>query len=197
MFGRLCLSAFLVGVLLGAASAADMPVAPAGPAYYPGGITPVPHYNWTGVYVGGNAGGAWANQSGATTTDAVTGAFVTTSSGSTSGFIGGGQIGANWFFSPNFVLGIEGDFDALTNENTLNAPDGSNQHVGKLKFLSTARGRFGLTADRFMLYGTGGFAWGQNEVTRTQITGSCEQRHSWDRRNHYQQPHWLDRRCRR
>jgi outer membrane immunogenic protein len=152
-----------------AARSADLPVARA-PAYYPGVVTPVPYYDWGGVYIGLNAGSAWLSQNAGTITNSTTGAFVATSQSLASrGFAGGGQIGANWFIAPSFVLGVEADFDELTNSTTVTSLDGSNQHANKLKFLSTARGRFGLTADRFMFYFTGGFAWGENSVTRTQI----------------------------
>jgi len=50
--------------------------------------------------------------------------------------------------------------------------DGSAIYGDKLKYLSTVRGRLGLTADRFMFYLTGGYAWGEEHVTRTEISGT-------------------------
>ena len=38
--------------------------------------------------------------------------------------------------------------------------------------MSTARARFGLTADRWMWYGTGGVAWADDRITRTQLVAS-------------------------
>ena len=64
-----------------------------------------PVYNWTGFYIGGNLGGAWAN---GTVTDNVTGASL---SGNNAGFIGGGTMGYNWQFAPNWVVGVEGTFE--------------------------------------------------------------------------------------
>src|SRR5712691_10578113 len=61
----------------------------------------MPLYNWTGFYVGGNLGGAWAS---GTLTDSFSGASFT---GNHSGFIGGGQIGYNWQVAPQFVVGVE------------------------------------------------------------------------------------------
>jgi outer membrane immunogenic protein len=172
---RFSLGDIAIGALVSfapAAFAADLPVPSSGPAYYPSGMTPVPYYNWTGFYIGGNFGGAWASQNSAVTTDAVTGASISSGSTNSSGFAGGGQIGANWFIYPSYMIGIEGDFDALSNDNTIVSPDGSNQHEGKLKYLSTLRGRFGLTVDRLLFYGTAGFAWGQDQITRTQNFGT-------------------------
>ncbi len=170
MIGRWWLAGVLTRAFAYAASAADLPVAP-GATYYPGVVTPNPYYNWSGFYLGANAGAAWVKQTN-TTTDVPTGAFVSTASPQSEGFAGGGQIGGNWFIGPSFVLGVEADFDALTNKTTIIATNGSNQHTASLRFLSTARGRFGLTADRFMIYFTGGGAWGDYRVTRTQITGT-------------------------
>src|SRR5262249_29568750 len=68
-------------------SAADLGrrVPPPAPAYVP--PAPLP-YLWTGCYVGGNIGGAWANID---VTEVTTGGSV---SASNSGFAGGGQIAA-------------------------------------------------------------------------------------------------------
>ena len=171
MIGRLFLASVAAGAFACGAAAADLPVAP-GPSYYPAVVTPSPYYNWGGIYIGGNAGGAWAAQNGGVITDVPTGAIIANTSSQSKGFAGGGQVGGNWFFAPSYVLGLEADFDALTNKSSVISTDGSTQHVGKLEFLSTARGRFGLTADRFMIYATGGFAWAKAEMTRTQITGA-------------------------
>src|SRR5262252_6242383 len=62
---------------------------------------PITMFSWTGIYVGGNLGGAWSQGN---VTDALTGAnFSGTSNGV---FVGGGQVGANYQFS-NLVIGIE------------------------------------------------------------------------------------------
>jgi outer membrane immunogenic protein len=155
----------------GAARAADLPVA--GPAYYPAAPRPVPYYDWTGVYLGLNAGWAWATQNTIITTDVPTGGFVSLTSGSSNGFAGGGQVGANWFIAPSYLIGVVADFDATTAHNSTTSADGTNRHDNRLKYISTARARFGLTADRFLVYTTGGFAFGETEVTRTQQTGAA------------------------
>ena len=91
----------LVGTALtalfgGSALAADL----RRPAYTP----PPPVANWTGFYIGGNLGGAWARGS---VNDSL---FGLSASSDRSGFIGGGQLGVNYQFS-NIVLGAEWDFD--------------------------------------------------------------------------------------
>src|SRR6478735_3829296 len=82
----------------GSALAADL----RRPAYTP--PPPPPVYSWTGFYIGGNLGGAWARGS---VNDSL---FGLSASSDRSGFIGGGQLGVNYQFS-NIVLGAEWDFD--------------------------------------------------------------------------------------
>ena len=90
----------------GGASAADLPIkAPR--------AAPVPLYNWTGCYVGGNAGGAWSRMD--TTRVLIDTAPPTTTlddfgRGNDSGFMGGGQVGCD-FQTTNLVFGVEAQFD--------------------------------------------------------------------------------------
>ena len=77
----------LVGTALtvlfgGSALAADL----RRPAYTP----PPPVFSWTGFYIGGNLGGAWARGS---VNDSL---FGLSASSDRSGFIGGGQLGVNY-----------------------------------------------------------------------------------------------------
>src|SRR5437870_13417678 len=94
-----------------AANAADVrarpaPYAPPPPVYAP------PPFSWTGFYLGGNIGGAWANHD---VTDTFLG--VNFNNGNSKGvFIGGGQLGFNWQVS-NIVLGLEWDIDGAANNN--------------------------------------------------------------------------------
>lgn len=106
----------------GASYAADMAVKAPPPA-----PPPAPVYNWTGWYVGLNAGGRWGGDCVDTTTTQVfhigglngnIGAAVATQgTGQTcpngAGFIIGGQIGYNWQFN-NWVTGIETDIDGVS-----------------------------------------------------------------------------------
>src|SRR5262249_12240775 len=96
-----------------AANAADVrtrpaPYAPPPPVYAP------PPFSWTGFYLGGNIGGAWAHRD-------VTDTFFLGDfgNGNNNGvFIGGGQVGYNWQVG-YAVLGIEADFDGAANNNNI------------------------------------------------------------------------------
>jgi outer membrane immunogenic protein len=108
------ISLVALGVMLGAAGAADIPVVKA--------PEPVPNvWSWNGFYGGLNAGFASA-QSDTTVTflNTVTGApllppagSVTSGATSQSGWIGGGQIGYN-FTANNWLYGVEGDFQGTS-----------------------------------------------------------------------------------
>ena len=101
----------------GLALAADIAVKGPPPA------PPAPVYNWTGFYVGGNAGvslGTFKTDFNApvavmaTIPGGASATFPTALSGTDTlypgGFVGGGQIGFNWQLSPLWVVGVEGDF---------------------------------------------------------------------------------------
>ena len=166
--------------------AADLPSLKGPPPVY---LPPPPL--WTGFYVGVNAGGTWSASNSIQTfgTDAFDfpgtflGAAAATSAtswlgnNSNGGFIGGGQVGYNYQFGPNFVAGIEADiqgvatsnnggtqnafgigFDPITGD-TLSTVTQANK---SLDYLGTVRGRLGdpYHARLGSLYATGGLAYG-------------------------------------
>jgi outer membrane immunogenic protein len=146
---------------------APYPMAPA-PAYF----------NWTGFYIGGNVGGAYASTSGTGTTvlDA-TGFPAATSyfsaSGGAGGVIGGGQIGANYQFTNHWVIGVEADIDGASvsgsssqcSFNTAGTAVGCATTTNKLNDFGTVRGRLGYAGDNLLFYGTGGWAWAQGSTS--------------------------------
>jgi outer membrane immunogenic protein len=147
-------------------SAADLPVRPGAPAYYP--VATV--YDWGGGYIGINGGYAfgqseWSDPQnpsgiGSTGNFNVNGALI----GGTMGI--SGQFGA-------FVLGAEGDLDwqnvSGTNGGTFCASIITSTVAGvgtggglscktKSTWLGTVRARGGYAWDRILLYGTVGIA---------------------------------------
>jgi outer membrane immunogenic protein len=162
--------------------AADMP----SPLVYP--APPTPTYSWTGFYVGANMGGAWASGtlSGNFTLPAppVPGAPkppppkppysldpALSMSASTSGVIGGGQLGYNWQIGA-FVLGGEWDFDWPS----LNASGG----IGNLavtantNWVNILAARFGWAADNWLWYGKAGGGWANNQATLTNVVTGAQ-----------------------
>jgi opacity protein-like surface antigen len=109
---------------------------------------PVAPYNWSGLYVGGNFGGAWTSGSLNIPGNNFYGGLTE--------YIGGVQVGYN-FQAGNFLYGVEGTFDWATFDHpTLPIPTlGSvSQH-----WIATAAGRFGVVADRWLVYGKLGAGW--------------------------------------
>jgi outer membrane immunogenic protein len=190
MIKKLILASVATALLAGSATAADLPRRQAPPPVF----VPVPVFTWTGAYFGINAGyvfdgdtrfdrttGDLANNNAAL----VAGLRPTSARVRNDGFTGGGQIGYNYQFTPGsgIVIGIEADaaYTDLNRVNTLSnttnfgplvTPGNTaitriNQYQGGLDFLGTVRGRLGYAFDRFMIYGTGGFAYGgvNNQVT--------------------------------
>lgn len=152
------------------AAAADLST-PA-PIYKAPPVGPAPYYNWTGFYAGLNVGGGWGNYN---FTNTVT-ATGTPSGGNTAGFagvLGGAQIGYNYMFGPSFVLGVEADVDGANLNGSVTSPSGAVQHSFDTDIFGTARGRAGFAVNNWLFYGTGGFAWGNEQATRDQIFGTA------------------------
>ena len=139
--------------LAGSAFAADLPSRKAPP---PVAYSPPPMFTWTGFYMGLNAGAAIRDNrwgySGFVP-------FVPANSNNGVGFTGGGQIGYNWQMN-SIVLGLEADLNYLSANNASNASYlyGASNSTGGL--LGTARGRLGFALDRWLIYATGGLAYG-------------------------------------
>jgi outer membrane immunogenic protein len=131
--------AIALALSAGSALAADLPSRKEAPVYVP---PPPPPPMWTGFYAGLNAGYGWGATSNAGTvslplldgvaaqanaldplrqlpgTGLINGSTALANSGianvNQNGFIGGGQIGYNYQWSPNFVVGLEADFQGST-----------------------------------------------------------------------------------
>jgi outer membrane immunogenic protein len=160
------ISATLVGSV-GLACAADMATKAAPmPAKAPV-APPVALYNWNGFYVGANLGYGWNNVD-STSANLATGEQTSTSS-TRHGVFGGGQIGYNWQFDPNWLIGIEGDIDAadLTGSVDGCSSAGCSHSDGKNKWFATVRGRLGLVQNNWLFFVTGGAAWLDGSTTRT------------------------------
>jgi outer membrane immunogenic protein len=141
-------------IALGTASAfaADLParVYTKAPAY-----VQAPLYNWTGFYIGGHVGGAFENNG--------FDGFVTT--GDRSAFMGGLQIGADYQFAPNWVLGIEGQYSWTDlNRTGVLGPVVVNDST---RGLGSVAGRLGYTWGPGLLYVKGGVGFRDSDLSVT------------------------------
>ncbi|NNM71802.1 outer membrane protein [Enterovirga aerilata] len=181
--------------LTAGAMAADLPSRRAAPAPY----VAVPVFTWTGFYVGVNAGygfdvGTNANNpyavspAGPATLSAPLGGYTGTvfpgGNGNRDGFVGGGQIGYNYQIG-NFVVGLEADIqyaDLVSNRSgtTVLVPGvagffGATGNRQGVDWFGTVRGRVGYAWDRLLVFGTGGFAYGDgpDNCNSTFAAGRC------------------------
>lgn len=112
------------------------------PPQYADPLVAGPLFNWTGFYAGLHGGYGWG-----------TGAGV-----STSGFVGGGQLGFNYQLNGGLVLGAETDI-------SISGIDGTAGGVTfGVDYLGSLRARVGYAVDRVMLYGTGGLGYGRGDL---------------------------------
>src|SRR5450631_1067057 len=85
------------------AGAADLGSRPYYKAPAPAYMAPV--YYWTGFYVGGHIGGAFSSDNNF--------AGLATGNNGNGRFLGGAQVGADWQFAPNWVVGAQGQYSWL------------------------------------------------------------------------------------
>lgn len=113
-------------------------------------------YNWTGFYIGGHVGGAFASgNSGLSSTDAR--------------FLGGVQVGADYQFSQNWLIGAEAQYSWLPRDNNTGGlafvPAGlaslDNRGIGSVT------GRVGYVWGPALLYAKGGYAWSDRSISVT------------------------------
>ncbi len=152
-------------VLSAPAMAADLPMKSDAPYVQP-------RFSWTGCYVGGHAGGGRGSKdmtdpvqlvqdsiSGPGTTTGVT--TVTTTP---TGAVIGGEIGCDYQFSSNVVMGIEGTASGTTMKGStmVGLPAGLPGNVALVQanndFLASVTGRIGYAFDTVLLYARGGLA---------------------------------------
>jgi outer membrane immunogenic protein len=138
-------------------------------------------FNWTGFYVGGNVGYSSSDRKSSSLT--LTSPNETPVSDSftlaPSGWLGGFQAGYNWQTN-NLLFGIEGDWQRTNQKDSFcgffncepanETNDGSTTINQKLSWIATLRGRIGYAQDRWLIYLTGGAAWGK---VHTDISEVC------------------------
>jgi outer membrane immunogenic protein len=124
-----------------------------------------PSFTWTSCYGGGHAGGGWG-QKNLTDTAGVLSPTTGFSAANLdiAGYMLGGQIGCDYQFAPNWVLGVEGAVSGgdiggrTTIPVPLVAPGDTATFKEATDFLMSVTGRVGYAWDRWMLYGKGGVA---------------------------------------
>ena len=164
-------AAALAVILASPAVAADLPLKSEVPY--------VPRVSWTGCYMGGTLGGAFANKDITDPVALVQESFapgstvgITTANLSPNGAIIGGQIGCDYQFANNAVIGIEG-FAAGSTMKASSAVPLQQGDIASVQattdFLTSVTGRLGYAFDHVLLYGRGGVAMAADKY---EVTGS-------------------------
>jgi opacity protein-like surface antigen len=177
MFRSFVLALASAFALTGSALAADLRSPPAPPPSPPA-LPPV--YAWTGVYLGGQIGYGWGDNSG-NVAFATPGGLAGGGSlgGDAQGVIGGGHVGYNLQIN-QWVIGLEGAVDAtnLSRDVLIGVVDPSGATPGgtlagsvQSDFQGSIRGRAGFAWDRLLIYGTSGVAFA-NFTRESNISGA-------------------------
>lgn len=126
-------------------------------------------FSWTGFYVGGHAGGGWGDS------DTVFTDFGTKNSHALDGGVGGVHAGYNFQFSSNLVAGLEVDFTGSGMSGSSTCPAATFTCTTDVNTLGSVRGRLGFAANRLLVYGTAGFAWGDVDFRAIPVGGGVTQ----------------------
>ena len=129
---------------------------------------PIAVYNWSGVYVGAQAGYAWGKSEFRNRTDT----YVEGTDFDPRGFFGGVYVGYNAQVGNNFVLGVDAELNAADirrhggDYTWSDSSDGTsgdysvNPHA-KMTWNGAVRARAGYAYDRFLPYIAGGVSFGE------------------------------------
>jgi outer membrane immunogenic protein len=143
---RFLLSAAALIAFAAPAAAAD--IAPRPYTKAPPPTVPAAIYNWTGFYIGGHIGGAFAGNNSL--------------EGNGGRFLGGVQGGFDYQFAPNWVTGIEAEYSWMTRNNNGVTFPGGVVVTDRQDQLGSVTGRFGYTWGPGLLYAKGGYAFRGN-----------------------------------
>jgi outer membrane immunogenic protein len=132
------------------ALAADLPTHKPAPVFAPIAAAP---FSWTGFYAGVQGGYAWDGEEIYTSNLS----NFSYSLGRTGGF-GGALVGYDYQIN-NFVLGASAEYN-FSDINGSAAPLPGIAFTTRVNSFGSADGRLGFAFDRFLVYGTGGLAFG-------------------------------------
>ena len=154
---------FLLGTVALVALGATVPALAAdlgarAPYYAKAPAYAAPIYNWTGFYIGGHVGGAFNSSNNFN--------GLTTGNNNNGRFLGGLQVGGDYQFSPNWVVGVEGQFSWLGSSVGAVFPGGF-AYNNNQRGLGSVTGRVGYTWGPGLLYVKGGYAFSDNNESVT------------------------------
>jgi outer membrane immunogenic protein len=133
-------------------------------------------YDWTGFYLGAHLGGAFSSDNNFS--------GLSTGNNSNGRFLGGLQVGADWQFNPNFVVGVESQYSWLSGSVGAVFPS-DYAYTNDQRGLGSVTGRVGYTWGPGLLYVKGGYAYSDNNESATLGGAPVAFAISGDHRNGY------------
>jgi opacity protein-like surface antigen len=141
------------------------------PAYQ----APAADYDWTGFYIGAHVDDSWS-KTGGSTVNTASGAASAAIIADTPNWHGGIQAGYDYMMPSRVVIGLSADVSSGgTRVNTASDASGVSANQTVVFDSEAVRARLGYAVDNFLFYGTGGWAWSNNQYIRTQLTGTLHQ----------------------
>lgn len=133
-----------------------------------------PRFNWTGGYLGAQLGYGWAETDASSTPGPQTYGY------DNDGAVGGLHAGFN-LQNQTFVYGVEADIDFADLDGSGVGSLGGVTHQTEINWIGSLRARLGFAADRTLFYVTGGWAFGEVDVSLagTSVGSDSEVRHGW------------------
>jgi outer membrane immunogenic protein len=139
-----------------------------------------PPFTWTGCYAGGQAGGGWGQKDLNDSVGIVSAiSDFTSASLSISGYMLGGQIGCDYQFASNWVVGVEGAASggSIGGSTSVATPDIAGDGATfkeTTDLLTSVTARVGYTWDRWMVYAKGGAAWASDRYSAFDVLGNYD-----------------------
>jgi outer membrane immunogenic protein len=144
-------------------------------------------FTWTGCYAGGQVGGGFGRKELTDNAGIVSGITgFSAASLDIAGYMLGGQIGCDYQFASNWVIGVEGAAAGgrIGGSTTVLVPGDNATFKETTDLLTSATARVGYAWDRWLLYAKGGAAWAADrysafDVLATYDFEGSESRFGW------------------
>jgi outer membrane immunogenic protein len=128
----------------------------------------LPTYNWSGCYLGGHVGGLWGRTKHDLAPSIVPEYLIDVNFSSATA---GGHLGCNVQMQ-QFVFGVEGDLSWAGVNDRKEIASYDQFYATRFDWYSTVRGRAGVAADRWHIYGTAGFAFSDVDFSYSGMPGN-------------------------
>ncbi|MDR3448371.1 MAG: outer membrane beta-barrel protein [Alphaproteobacteria bacterium] len=137
---------------------------------------PPPVFTWTGCYLGGNLGAAWAGKRFTDESGEFGAIGTNVGSNTATGVVTGGQAGCDYQFAPNWLIGAQamGDWARLHGSATIPNTFGGDFFKFGIDSFATATGRIGYIVDpTILIYAKVGVGFVRSNYSTSCNYGYC------------------------